>query len=168
MIIRNYVDDDLDACRELWVRLTETHRQIYDAPYIGGDQPGLQFDEQLTKVGTERIWVADDDGAVVGMIGLQPGYDEGSVEIEPIVVTPEARGRGIGRALVQHVVDVVKEMGLRDLNVHVVGRNAEAMRFYHDVGFDVIGHFELFYDTSPRDKQIWRDQETIAGRTFRA
>ena len=167
MIIRNYLDDDLDACRELWVQLTETHREIYEAPDIGGDNPGLQFDQQLSKVGSERIWVADDANAIVGMIGIQPGSDEGSVEIEPLVVNPEARGRGVGKALVQHVLEVIKSMGLRDLNVRVVARNAEAIRFYHDIGFDVIGYLELFYDTSPRDEQAWREAETVAGRRFR-
>ena len=72
-----------------------------------------------------------------------------------------------GNAMVEHLMGVVKEMGHRDLNVHVVGRNAEAIRFYHEVGFNIVGHFELFYDTSPPDKQIWRDGETIAGKRFR-
>ena len=167
MIIRTYVDSDLDACRDLWAHLTETHRQIYDAPEIGGDNPGMQFDEHLAKVGRERIWVAEEAETIVGMIGLQPGYEEGGVEIEPIVVAPEARGTGVGRALVQHVIEVVKGMELRDLSVHVVGRNAEAIRFYHDVGFDVIGHVELLHDTSPRSDQPWRDGETVAGKRFR-
>ena len=101
------------------------------------------------------------------MIGLQPGYDEGTVEVEPLVVAASARGDGVGKALVEHVVSAVQAFGLRDVNVHVVGRNAEAIRFYHDVGFDVIGHFELFYDTSPRDQQPWREGETVAGRRFR-
>jgi len=165
--IRGYEADDLAACRHMWVQLTEHHREIYDSPGIGGDDPGKQFDAHLAKVGVERIWIAESHGEVVGMIGLQPGYEEGSLEVEPLVVIPEARGTGVGRALVQHLVEVVKGLGLRDLNVHVVGRNAEAIHFYHDVGFDAIGYLELFLDTSPREEQIWRDGETIAGRRFR-
>ncbi len=166
-MIRDYRDTDLEACRDLHVRLTEWHRKIYDSPGIGGDNPGLQFDEHLAKVGKERIWVAESTEGVVGMIGLQPGYGESALEIEPLVVAPGARGKGVGGALVQHVIEVVKDMGLRDLNVHVVGRNAEAIRFYHDIGFDVIGYVELMYDTSPLEKPLWRDGETVAGRRFR-
>ena len=166
-MIRNYRDSDLERCRELWVFLTEWHRDIYDAPNLGGEDPGMQFDDHLAKVGSERIWLAETDDGIVGMIGLQPGYEEADCEIEPLVVVPQARGTGVGRALVEHLIEVVKGMGIRDLNVHVVGRNAEAIRFYHDVGFDVIGHFELMYDTSPRDGQAWREAETVAGRRFR-
>lgn len=167
MRTRSYRDTDLEACRELWAQLTEWHRTIYDAPSIGGQDPGRKFDEHVARIGKERVWIAEHDGRVVGMIGLQPGYDEGTVEIEPLVVATTVRGTGVGRALVEHVVSEVQKMGLCDVNVHVVGRNAEAIRFYHDIGFDVIGHFELLYDTSERGEQPWQEGETVAGRQFR-
>ena len=166
MQIRNYEDRDLDACRSLWAVLTEHHRQIYNSPGIGGDDPGKLFDVQLAKVGPDRLWVAVDDGEVIGLTGLQPSAEEGELEIEPIVVTPSARGKGVGKALVEHMVGVIKELGLRDLVVRVVGRNEDAIRFYHDMGFNKIGYLELFLDTSPEDEQIWRTGETVAGREF--
>lgn len=167
MDIRPYRETDLAACRELWAQLTEWHRKIYEAPSIGGDDPGRLFDAHLAKVGKERLWVADREGRVTGLIGLQPGSDEGTLEIEPLVVSSEARNSGVGKALVAHVVAVVKDMGLHDVNVRAVGRNAEAIQFYHDAGFNVIGYVELFHDTRPSDEQRWRDGETIAGRRFR-
>lgn len=165
--IRGYRDTDLDVCRSLWTLLTEWHREIYDSPAIGGDNPGLQFDEQLEKAGRDRIWLAERQAEVVGMIGLQPGNDEGTLEIEPIVVVPEARGLGVGKKLIDHMIAVIKQEGLRDLNVRVVGRNSDAIRFYHQLGFTNIGYIELFLDTSPEADQLWRDGETIAGCTFR-
>ena len=167
LTIRGYQDGDLETGREMWDQLTEAHRIIYDSPGIGGDNPGLQFDGHLAKVGAENLWLAERGGEVVGMTGLQPGSDEGSLEIEPIVVTPEARGLGVGRALIEHLIDVIKDRGLRDLNVRVVGRNEDAIRFYHEMGFNKIGYLELFFDTTPEDEQIWLDGETIAGRQFK-
>ena len=167
LTIRGYQDSDLGVGRKLWEQLTEAHRIIYDSPGIGGDDPGLLFDEHLAKVGPENIWLAESDGKVVGMTGLQPGSDEGSLEVEPIVVVPEARGLGVGKALIEHLVEVIKSKGLRDLNVRAVGRNEDAIRFYHEMGFTTIGYVELFLDTTPEDNQIWRDGETIAGRRFK-
>lgn len=166
-MIRSYRDSDLETCRELWVQLTERHREIYETDTIGGEDPGLQFDGHLARVGAERIWLDEVDGEVVGMVGLIPENHDGSPEIEPVIVVPQARGTGVGRRLVEHVVDVAREIGARDVVVSAVGRNAEAIRFYHEMGFDTIGYVELSHDLRPREDQPWRDGETIAGRRFR-
>lgn len=166
-MIRSYRDSDLETCRELWVQLTERHREIYETDTIGGEDPGLQFDGHLARVGAERIWLDEVDGEVVGMVGLIPENHDGSPEIEPVIVVPQARGIGVGRRLVEHVVDVAREIGARDVVVSAVGRNAEAIRFYHEMGFDTIGYVELSHDLRPREDQPWRDGETFAGRRFR-
>ncbi len=43
---------DREACRALWRELTECHRTIYGDPSIGGDDPGLYFDEHLLAPGS--------------------------------------------------------------------------------------------------------------------
>jgi hypothetical protein len=83
--IRPYQPGDLESCRALWVELTEWHRHIYQSPAIGGDEPGLQFDEHLDRVGAEHLWVAEVDGRVVGLAGLIPG--DRAAELEPVVVS---------------------------------------------------------------------------------
>ncbi len=165
--IRAYEVTDLATCRALWVQLTEWHRTIYDSPEIGGDDPGKQFDSHLKRVGPDHIWLAESNGEAVGMAGLIHEPDGGTIEMEPLIVTPAARGTGVGRLLVDHVIRAASDLGERDLNVRVVGRNVEAIRFYHELGFDTVGYFELFRDTRPRSDQPWRDGETIADRRFR-
>ena len=66
------------------MELTQWHRDIYASPEIGGSDPGRQFDEHLERVGPENIWVAELDGAVVGLVGLIP--DDVQPELEPLVV----------------------------------------------------------------------------------
>lgn len=165
-MIRGYRAGDLETCRSLWDELTEWHRTIYNSPTIGGDDPGLQFDEHLAKVGPEHIWLAEIEGEAVGMVGLIIETAEGSPEIEPVIVVPQARGTGIGRQLVEHVLEIARGLGVLDVTVRVVGRNAEALRFYHELGFDTIGYIELFHDLRPTTEQPWREGETIADRRF--
>ena len=66
----------------------------------------------------------------------------------------------------EHLIGVIKSKGLRDLNVRVVGRNSEAIRFYHEMGFNKIGYIELFLDTTTATEQMWREGESLADRSF--
>jgi GNAT superfamily N-acetyltransferase len=163
--IRLYQPEDLPSCRNLWVELTEWHRAIYQSPGIGGSDPGSLFDEHLNRVGPAHIWVAEIDGQVVGLAGLIPG--EGEAELEPIVVSELYRGRGIGRQLAETIIEAAQTRGARQLKVRPVARNAPAIGFFHELGFDVLGHVELFMDFGPVERQIWRPGEQMADRVFR-
>lgn len=163
--MRGYETPDREACRDLWVELTEWHRRIYDSPGIGGNDPGRQFDEHLGRVGAEHIWVAEVDGAVVALAGLIPGDNE--AEMEPLVVSEAYRGEGIGRLLAEYVIAAARRDGVRQLKVRPVARNREAVRAFHALGFNVIGHVDLFMDLGPPDQQSWQAGERIAKRDFR-
>jgi GNAT superfamily N-acetyltransferase len=164
--IRNYYQsDDLAACRALWVELTEWHRQIYDSPQIGGTDPGRKFDEHLEQVGRERIWLATIGGEIVGMVGMIP--DESAGELEPIVVSEGWRGRGIGRRLAESVIGEARAAGMRQLVTRPVARNAEAIRFFHSLGFDALGQLGFLLDFRPSAEQVWRPGATIADRELR-
>jgi N-acetylglutamate synthase-like GNAT family acetyltransferase len=161
--IRQYESGDLQECRDRWLELTVHHRRIYGVDSIGGEDPGSQFDEHLTAIGPERLWVAEDEGRVVGLTGLI--VDGTSGEVEPVVVTEGERGAGIGASLVARVVEEASELGIRLLSVRPVGRNARAIRFFRDAGFDVLGHVEVFMDLT--GEREWVEGETLADRGFR-
>lgn len=162
--VRGYEDRDLDACRGLWEELTQWHRDIFDAPEIGGSDPGKAFDEHLAKIGADSIWVAEVEGAVVGLAGLLSDPD---FELEPIVVGEQHRKRGVGRLLASTVVDAARERGARTVQVRPVGRNVEAIRFFHELGFDILAHVQLQLDLAERDRDPWVPGERFADRDFR-
>ena len=163
--IRPYTSPDLDQCRKLWAELTQRHRDIYNDPSIGGDDPGLHFDKHLGRAGAENIWVAECDGEVVGLVGLIVEGQE--AEIEPIVVTPKCRNTGIGRALIRHVIDEAQKRNVRYLNVRPVARNIDAISFFHDAGFDTLGHIELFVDLRAPSSDTWEPGPELFGRAFK-
>ncbi|MDY7109007.1 MAG: GNAT family N-acetyltransferase, partial [Planctomycetota bacterium] len=142
MSVRGYQPSDRDACRSLWAEMVQRHREIYEDPSIGGDNPGLEFDDHLAKVGPERIWVATVGGDVVGLVSLIE--QEQQAEIEPIVVSSRHRGKGIGRKLLQHAVERAKAAGALCLGVKPVARNEEAIAVIYENGFTALSHVQLF------------------------
>ena len=164
-MIRRYTPDDYEACRALWVELAEWHRSIYDSPTIGGDDPGAGLDRHIEQHGSDRMWVAEVDGNVVGLAGLID-HDDGGGELEPLIVSGAHRGHGIGRKLTEQVIAAAREAGLPNLNVRPVARNHQAIRAYHEMGFDILGNIEMFMDFVEGDRP-WIDGEDLAGRRFR-
>jgi N-acetylglutamate synthase-like GNAT family acetyltransferase len=164
MTIRGYRDTDLDACRTLWVELTQWHRDIFEAPEIGGDDPGSAFDRHVETIGADNVWVAEVDDQVVGLVGMI--VDDTQAELEPIVVSPLFRGRGVGGALTDAVVAEAGARNLRTVVARPVARNADAVRFFHSAGFDILDHVVVMCDLVARD--VWRPAEELAGRAFRA
>ena len=167
VVVRGYEERDRDACRGLWRELTQTHRDLYDDQSIGGDRDlGDYFDEHLERAGADRVWVAEARGRIVGFTSVLVEDEQRAGELEPVVVAPDARRAGVGRALVKRAIAAAREIGLRRLDVRPVARNDAALRFFHELGFDTLGQLELLlYLAEPKD---WPVRVRMAGRDFRA
>jgi putative acetyltransferase len=90
------------------------------------------------------LFVAREQGVALGCCAYQPQGD-GSAELKSMFVTPEARGRGVGRALlaaieralVGRVTMLRLETGIKQL---------EAIRLYEAAGFKRCGPFGKYRD----------------------
>lgn len=85
--------------------------------------------------------------------------------LEPNVVSAAHRGRGIGQALADSVIESVRERGLCQVIVRPVARNSDAIGFFHSRGFTAIGQVEPILDLIDPDR--WMPGERIAGRDVR-
>jgi GNAT superfamily N-acetyltransferase len=147
--VRDYHGGDYDACRALWAQLTEYHRRIYGDSSIGGDDPGSGFDDYLAEPRRIGSWVAESNGSVIGLTGLFDRATSG--EVEPVVVAETARDQGIGRMLIDRVVDEARARGFEYLAIRPVARNVAAVRRFHAAGFRTLGgHIDLTMDLAPR------------------
>lgn len=163
--LRPYQPSDLESCRALWRELTQRHRDIYDDPTIGGSDSGGEFDLHLARPQLAGVWVAEVNADIVGLSGLLVEGDGG--EIDPMVVSSAYRSQGIGRQLLDHVVEEAKKRGVRFLSVRPVARNIEAISFYFEAGFQVLGYLDMFVDLSEASERDWKAGITIHGNEFR-
>ncbi|HEX8317467.1 GNAT family N-acetyltransferase [Longimicrobium sp.] len=87
--------------------------------------------------------VAEVDGEVVGMIGLQRGWayehDRPVVRILALVVSEVMRGRGVGARLVDEAEEWADERGAYAVHLTTSLHRDEAHRFYERMGFERTG-----------------------------
>jgi ribosomal protein S18 acetylase RimI-like enzyme len=81
----------------------------------------------------ELFLVGVTDGAL--MASVMAGYDGHRGWMNYLAVAPRFRGRGFGRALVEHVERALLERGCPKLNLQVRASNPEAIAFYRRLGY---------------------------------
>jgi len=74
-------------------------------------------------------------------MGLAGGFGEGegTAEMVSMWVRPEARGRGVGMAMVEAVVSWARARGMTRLGLWVTESNKPARRLYERCGFTLTG-----------------------------
>ena len=101
---------------------------------------GPFFDERHLP---EDYLVAEAAGRVVGYVRIGRPTPLASnthvLQIQGLAVAEEARGRGLGRALIRAAVTEARRRGARRLSLRVLGHNAPARALYESEGFAVEG-----------------------------
>ncbi|MEW2132503.1 GNAT family N-acetyltransferase [Streptomyces sp. NPDC005435] len=87
--------------------------------------------------------VAELDGRAVGYVRVGPptplAVNAHVLQIRGLAVAGEARGHGVGRALVRAAAELARARGARRLTLRVLGHNTPARRLYEAEGFTVEG-----------------------------
>ena len=77
--------------------------------------------------------VAEDGGEVVGYGGITVAAD--SADIDNVAVTEAFRRSGIGRSIIDNLLDIAKEHGAKKVFLEVRVSNSPAMELYLRCGF---------------------------------
>ncbi|HET6508919.1 MAG TPA: GNAT family N-acetyltransferase [Baekduia sp.] len=159
-IVRGAVDG-LDDLRPLWLALRTHHHQV--APDLGpvrGDEETwrlrrAQYEEWLTNDPRNFVLVArrGGGGRAIGYAfarvadSSSPTWDGERVvlDVETLVVAPEARGAGVGARLLAVLREEVARRGYDRLTLTVVSANRDALRFYEREG--LVPTFTVLRDT---------------------
>jgi GNAT superfamily N-acetyltransferase len=82
----------------------------------------------------EGLWIAESDGRAVGSITLND-QGGGLGRLGHLVLTPEARGSGAGRRLVEQVLEAARAAGYERLELATFSDLSAAGSLYRSVGF---------------------------------
>ena len=105
------------------------------------------------------LWVvAVEADCVLGYIGSQAVMDE--ADVMNLAVIPQARCKGVGRALVETLVKELAAIGVTSLTLEVRASNETALRLYDRLGFVQVGRRPGYYFAPREDALILRKEWT--------
>ena len=114
--------------------------------------PGV-LAEASAAVGGVVLVARAQDGTLVGMASARPGV--GEAHVIRIAVVEAARGRGVGRALIDGLVGWARGLPAAALLLEVRAGNVAARTLYASAGFVVDGRRTGYYPDG-EDAELWR------------
>lgn len=137
--IRRIRDDEIDAISALTVEsYTSTYEIERDSSYY------VQLGQVAERASKHQVWVAvaSESDELLGTVTTpEPGeflglYAEPTdMDFRLLATAPAARGRGIGRALVEHCAGLARERGASRLVLHTSDDMNLAISLYERMGF---------------------------------
>jgi L-amino acid N-acyltransferase YncA len=130
-----------------WAQVWPVFHQVMKA------QETYAFDPEMTEDVARSIWMERPPGSTVVAVDAAGGALLGSAKMGPnrggpgahvgtasFLVDETARGRGVGRALGEYVVDWHRRQGFRAITFNaVVETNTAAVDLWRSLGFEIVG-----------------------------
>ena len=157
-VLRRATLDDLDAIMAL-----ETSTFASDAW-----SRGTMRDELASPHGYYLVAEGDSGGGgggapqhpLAGYAGLLAPFGSGQADIQTIAVAPDARGHGLGRALMVALLAEARARRAAEVFLEVRADNPNARALYDSLGFEQIALRPQYYQPDGVDAQIMRVELT--------
>jgi len=127
--------------------LVETYVETLDCPGLAQMRTPADIVDGHLAAGDHdpSLWtIARSHGRPVGALLLSPSPQTDSVEVIYLGIAAEARGRGLGRALLAHGLGLVADRPERMMALAVDARNTPATALYARTGFRTLRRREAF------------------------
>ncbi|MBI5790195.1 MAG: GNAT family N-acetyltransferase [Rhodocyclales bacterium] len=131
--IRKLLAPDLDAALSIINDAAQAYRGVI--PADRWHEPYMPRDELEAEIANGVVfWVAEDDGLLSGVMGIQ---DKGAVDlVRHAYVAPTAQRKGVGTRLLRHVTSLTK----KPLLIGTWADASWAIDFYLRNGFSLVPH----------------------------
>ena len=86
--------------------------------------------------------IAEEDDVDLGFAAFSVIAEPHVYKLHKLYVLPEAHGKGLGRLLINEVMDLIREAGGKSVELNV-NRENNAVAFYKKIGFKIKGTVDL-------------------------
>jgi ribosomal-protein-alanine N-acetyltransferase len=125
----------------------EIDRQSFPIPW-----PERSYRYELTENSASHMLVAVSRASspqILGYVGFWLIIDE--AHISTLAVTPEMRGQGIGRRLLEEALEQAQHLGADMATLEVRVSNTRAIQLYEHHGFAIVGRRRRYYRDNNED-----------------
>lgn len=106
------------------------------------------------------LWLVAADGEMVaGYIGSQTVLGES--DMMNLAVRESYRRSGVGRALVEALIEALRAVGSECLTLEVRFSNLPAIRLYESLGFSQVGIRKNYYEKPREDARIFKKEWSL-------
>ncbi|NLM52269.1 MAG: ribosomal protein S18-alanine N-acetyltransferase [Firmicutes bacterium] len=118
--------------------VSEIEKKVYPTPWTK-----FAFINEIIDNGFASYYVALYNKEVVGYAGIWVVLEE--AHITTLAVSPKWQGKGIGKALLQHLINEADSKGAVRMTLEVRVSNLKAQELYKKFGFVVCGRRPKYY-----------------------
>lgn len=133
-LIRDWQPSDREVAAEL-IRSVLAEYGLGCEPDLA-DRDVWRVEEAYWQTGGE-FWVVEQNGQVVGTAGYYPiQRGDRAVEIRKMYLLPQARGKGLGRYLLQALEQAIHQRGYAQIWIETSTLLKEAIQLYETSGYE--------------------------------
>ena len=107
------------------------------------------FVQEMTANAVARYLIAEAGGEVIGYAGAWLILDES--HITNVAIREDMRGLGLGRKLMQELLQYLSNLGAAYATLEVRVSNERAQRLYQSLGFIAVGRRKQYYEDNRED-----------------
>lgn len=147
LVIRKATDADWPSIWPFFQEIVQDG-ETYAFPLDLTEETGAGW--WMSRPPEETVVAVDPSGTVLGSAKWGPNRPGRGAHVATasFMVDPAARGRGVGRALAEHVVEAARAAGYRGMQFNaVVETNTAAVALWEALGFRVIGTVPEAFDS---------------------
>ncbi|WP_423409419.1 GNAT family N-acetyltransferase [Heyndrickxia sp. MSNUG] len=141
MEIRRLLAEDAEIYQTIRLESLKLHPEAFGSSYE--EEMGASVDKYRESLPIVYTFGAFENGSLIGVVTLFPDGKrkmKHRASIFAMYVAAQARGKGVGKRLVEIAIEQARELGrIEQIHLQVVTSNESAKRLYSSLGFEVYG-----------------------------